>query len=226
MTKFGKLWARFWMRLSGYVIIGKFASWFASWGTPPYYGRIQLSLLSKQGYISHKAKISHRHFTSGPHIFIDDRVLIYEHKLGRDDASSVIVGSRVHLHRDSIIQTGLGGILYISDNTHIQPRCQFNAYKSKIQIGRNVEIAPNCAFYSYNHGIEAGVPISKQPIITKGGITIEDDVWIGFGVIVLDGVKIGKGAVIGAGSVVTSNIPENTIAAGAPAKVIKSRIAK
>jgi acetyltransferase-like isoleucine patch superfamily enzyme len=59
-----------------------------------------------------------------------------------------------------------------------------------------------------------------QPLQTKGGIVIEDDVWIGFGVIVLDGVKIGKGAVLGAGSVVTRDIPDNTVAVGVPAKTI------
>ena len=58
---------------------------------------------------------------------------------------------------------------------------------------------------------------------TKGGIVIEDDVWLGFGVIVLDGVRIGKGAVIGAGAVVTKDIPEGAIAAGIPARVIKMR---
>jgi len=47
------------------------------------------------------------------------------------------------------------------------------------------------------------MPIRKQPVKTKGGIVIGDDAWLGVGVIVLDGVKIGKGAVIGAGSVVT-----------------------
>ena len=51
----------------------------------------------------------------------------------------------------------------------------------------------------------------------------KDDVWIGFGVIILDGVTIGKGAIIAAGSVVTKSIPENAIAAGSPARVIKSR---
>ena len=71
--------------------------------------------------------------------------------------------------------------------------------------------------------IKANEPIRSQPLQTKGGIVIEDDVWLGFGVIVLDGVRIGKGAVIGAGSVVTKDIPEGAIAAGIPARVIKMR---
>ena len=58
---------------------------------------------------------------------------------------------------------------------------------------------------------------------TRGGIRIADDVWIGFGVVVLDGVQIGEGAVIGAGSVVKSDIPSGAIAVGVPAQVIKMR---
>jgi acetyltransferase-like isoleucine patch superfamily enzyme len=59
--------------------------------------------------------------------------------------------------------------------------------------------------------------------VTKGGIRVGDDAWLGFGVVVLDGVSIGKGAVIGAGAVVTSDIPDNAIACGVPAKVVRAR---
>ena len=65
--------------------------------------------------------------------------------------------------------------------------------------------------------------MSQQSLITKGGIQIGDDVWLGYGTIVLDGVHIGKGAVVGAGSVVNQDVPAGTIAAGVPARVIKTR---
>jgi len=96
-------------------------------------------------------------------------------------------------------------------------------YKGPIEIGCGVQIAPNCAFYSYDHSFAPGRPIAGQPIRTKGGIVIGDDAWLGFGVVVLDGVKIGNGAVIGAGSVVTRDVPPETIAVGAPARVVKRR---
>jgi len=215
---------RFWMRHSNKSTLGKLATWFASLATSPYYARIQLSKIHQNGYLSSKAEVSHTNFSTGSHVFIDDRVLIFEDlSLDPNNGGSVKFGDRVHFHRDTIIQTGLGGKLIIADDTHVQPRCQLNAYKSEIRIGRHVEIAPNCALYSYNHGVELGIDIGDQPVISKGGIIIEDDVWLGFGVIVLDGVKIGAGSIIGAGSVVTSDIPENSIAAGSPAKIIKAR---
>ena len=111
----------------------------------------------------------------------------------------------------------------IGDRTTVQPRCQFSAYRAPIQIGCDVQIAPNCAFYPYDHAFARGELIRKQPLQTKGGISIGDDVWLGFGVIVLDGVRIGKGAVIGAGAVVTRDIPDGAIAFGVPARVVRTR---
>jgi acetyltransferase-like isoleucine patch superfamily enzyme len=90
-------------------------------------------------------------------------------------------------------------------------------------IGCGVQIAPNCAFYSYDHSFAPDKLISEQPLKTKGGIIIDDDAWLGFGVIVLDGVRIGKGAVIGAGSVMTQDVPDGAIAVGVPARIVKMR---
>jgi acetyltransferase-like isoleucine patch superfamily enzyme len=97
------------------------------------------------------------------------------------------------------------------------------AGKASIIIGKRVEIAPGCAMYPFNHGFSANKRIREQPLVSSGDIVIGDDAWLGFGVIVLDGVHIGEGAVIGAGSVVTQNIPKNAIAVGNPAKVVKQR---
>ena len=74
-----------------------------------------------------------------------------------------------------------------------------------------------------DHGFDPGDLIMRQPLQTKGGIVVGDDAWLGFGVIVLSCVRIGKGAVIGAGSVVTHDVPDGAIAVGVPAQVIKMR---
>ncbi len=213
------IWTRFWMRSAGITPFGKISTWLATWFSPPYFGRHDLRWMNPKGFISPSATIHHANLTLGRNIFIDERVLIYQSEQG----GPVTIGNVVSIHRDSIIQTGLGGSLTIGPDTHIQDRCQFPAYVSPIVIGSKVQIAPNCSFYPYDHTFNAAELIINQPLKTKGGIVVGDDVWLGTGVIVLDGVKIGRGAVIGAGSVVTHDIPDGAIAAGVPARLIKFR---
>jgi acetyltransferase-like isoleucine patch superfamily enzyme len=219
LKKITTLWARFWMHFAGLNRFGRTATWFATWFSPPYYGRCYLARFNQKGYIAPSATIHHDDLRLGNHVFIGDRVVIFKDK----DGGPVELGEGVHLYGESFIQTGQGGSVKVDRNCHIQPNCQLSAYKSPIHIGCDVQIAPNCAFYPYDHGFDPGRIIIEQPLSTKGGIVIGDDVWLGFGVIVLDGVRIGKGAVIGAGSVVTHDIPEGAIAAGVPAQVVKMR---
>ena len=212
-------WAIIWMRLAGRSIFGRFASRVASLSMPPYYGCVPLARFNTNGYISSTAVLHHDTLKSGIYCFIGDRVTIFKDREG----GYVKLGDKVHLHTGVRIQTGMGGNIVIGNETHIQPGCQFSAYKGSIIVGQGVDIAPNCAFYSYNHSIEAGTLIRQQPLMSDGEIVIGNNVWLGYGVIVLDGVEIGEGAVIGAGSIVTKNVPPNGIAAGNPAKIIKYR---
>ena len=105
----------------------------------------------------------------------------------------------------------------IGDNCVIQGtsiRCN-----EEIKIGNNVVFAGNCKLIDHDHHIDLEKRnLSNYP---SKPIMIEDYVLFGYNVTVLKGVKIGKGAIIGAGSVVTNDIPEMCIAAGNPAKVIK-----
>ena len=91
---------------------------------------------------------------------------------------------------------------------------------NKVVFGDNVFIGPNCGFYTAGHPLDAetrnkGLEYAKP-------IKVGNDVWFGGNVVVLPGVKIGNNVVIGAGSVVTKDIPENSIAVGNPCKVIKN----
>lgn len=214
------VWVRFWMRYSGLTSFGRTAAWLATLATPPFYGRIPLASQNPGGYISPRAIIQHTQFYLGANNFIDDGVLIYQD----NDGGSVDLADAVHLHRETIIQTGYGGSLIIGSHTHIQPRCHFSAYLSHIRIGCEVDIAPYCSFYSYNHGKSPGKPIRHQPLQTKGGIIIKDGAWLGVGVIVLDGVTIGNAAVIGAGAVVTRDVPDGATAVGSPARIVDKPI--
>jgi acetyltransferase-like isoleucine patch superfamily enzyme len=217
--KFENLWTCFWMHYAGLSPFGRIATRLATWFAPPYYGRCYLARLNQKGYIAPSATIYHNNLRLSNNVFIGDRVVIYQDK----DGGPVDLGERVHIYGETFIQTGSGGSLEIGSNTHIHPHCQISAYKSPIYIGCDVQIAPNCAFYPYDHSFAPGKLITEQPLQTKGGIIVEDDAWLGFGVIVLDGVRIGKGAVIGAGSVVTYDVPDGAIAVGVPARVVKMR---
>ena len=88
-----------------------------------------------------------------------------------------------------------------------------------VTIGNNVFIAPNAAIYTAGHPIH---PKARNSMYEYGiPITIGDDCWIGGNTVICPGVKIGSGVVIGAGSVVTHDIPDNVVAAGNPCKVLR-----
>lgn len=110
----------------------------------------------------------------------------------------------------------------------------FNNDEEKLLVGSYVSIAENVVFLlGGNHRVDllTSYPLysnllarsAKHDALTKGPIVIEDEVWIGFGTCVLSGVKVGKGAVIAACSVVTKDIPPYAIVGGNPAKILKFR---
>ncbi|MBM2829430.1 MAG: Acetyltransferase (isoleucine patch superfamily)-like protein [Gammaproteobacteria bacterium] len=112
----------------------------------------------------------------------------------------------VHIGRDSGI--GQGAILYGNGG---------------LSIGNNVMIAGQCFVVASSHNFDNPTrSISEQGYSAKG-ITIEDNVWIGAGVKILDGVTIGNGAIVGANAVVTHSIQPNIKVAGVPAREIKTR---
>lgn len=141
-----------------------------------------------------------------------------------------------HSERDRILRELLGKI---GDQTVIRPpfRCDYG-YQTfigsgtfanwglicldvgRITIGNDVQIGPNVQLLTGTH------PIEREPRRTKWEssqpITIEDNVWLGGGVIVCPGVTIGTNTVVGAGSVVTKKLPANVVAVGNPARVLRT----
>lgn len=91
---------------------------------------------------------------------------------------------------------------------------------AKVVFGNNVFIGPNCGFYTAGHPIE--VDLRNQGLEYARPITVGHNVWIGGNVVVLPGISIGDNSVIGAGSVVTKDIPSGTVAAGNPCRIIRT----
>ncbi len=91
---------------------------------------------------------------------------------------------------------------------------------AKVEFGDNVFVAPNCGFYTAGHPID--VELRNKRLEYAKPIKVGNNVWIGGNVVVLPGVSIGYNVTIGAGSVVTKDIPSNSIAVGNPCRVIKN----
>lgn len=116
-----------------------------------------------------------------------------------------------------------GGNIKLGRNVSVNPLCILYGHGG-LTIGNNVRIANSSIFIPSNHNFsDLEIPIWKQGSTSKG-IVLEDDIWIGSNVTVLDGVHIAKGIIVGAGSVVTKSLDrEFGIYAGAPARFIKFR---
>lgn len=127
-------------------------------------------------------------------------------------------GKNVNIDNGAFLASGKG--IEIGNNSGIGQDCRV---AGPLKIGNDVMIAPNVIIVTQNHEIrDTEIPMRLQTA-PKKQVTICDDVWIGANAIILPGVTIGKGSVVGAGSVVTKDVPEYAIVGGNPAHVIRYR---
>jgi acetyltransferase-like isoleucine patch superfamily enzyme len=119
--------------------------------------------------------------------------------------------------------------IYVGNNVSLGSRPIFLATRSLIQIGNNVMFGPEVIIIGGNRNTSyigkfmADVQDADKKPQDDLGVVIEDDVWVGTRVVILNGVTIGRGAIVAAGAVVTRSVPPYTIFAGVPARVIKFR---
>ncbi|KQR67653.1 DapH/DapD/GlmU-related protein [Pedobacter sp. Leaf176] len=153
----------------------------------------------------------------------------FKHKRGKgaivryNTRLDVFPFNNFHLGNKSVIEdfatvnNGVGDVI-IGDKTIVG---MGNVIIGPVTIGNHVMMAQNIVISGLNHGYEdVDIPPSLQKVSCKP-ILIADNVWIGANSVITAGVALGKHCIIGAGSVVTKNIPEFSVAVGNPAKVIK-----
>jgi virginiamycin A acetyltransferase len=144
------------------------------------------------------------------------------------DIEDSVRGTRIVVGTHSVIDSfvkikpaGGSGDVIIGNHTTINSGCVFYTGNG-ITIGNDVAIAGNCVFAPVNHQYRNKDKLIREQGFkpSKGGIVIEDDVWIGAGVILLDGTILRRGCVIGAMSLVRGIVPAYSIQAGNPLQLV------
>ena len=135
--------------------------------------------------------------------------------------SQIIVGDNTLISSFVLLRT-YGGTIKIGNSCFVNSFTTMYGH-GDLTIGNGVLIGPQVTIIPANYGFkDRDIPFRLQTPTMKG-ITIEDNVWIGAGVTILDGCIVGEGSIIGAGAVVTKNVEPYSIVAGVPAKVIGNR---
>lgn len=154
----------------------------------------------------------------GSDVVIEAGVLIFH-------PENISLGSGVYVGHHTMLKAYHTNEMIIGDGTWIGQMCFFHS-AGGLMIGKHVGIGPGVKILTSSHELERDLPL-EIPILHRpiefAPVIIEDDADIGVGCILLPGVRVGRGAQVGAGSVVTKDIPDFTVAYGNPAKVMRER---
>lgn len=152
---------------------------------------------------------------------VDWTVTVHPSAIFERSGGTIVIGPRTQIDHGAIIRA-MGGRIQIGAD------CNVNAYSflsgaGGLDICNLVMIGSHVSIYASNHMFaDISVPMTKQGLDLKG-IEIEQDVWVGTGVRILDGVRVGTGSVLAAGAVITKSTKPYSINAGVPARQIGSR---
>ncbi len=209
--------------------IGKLDKIIILWNTGIKFLRgiwVRLFLKKAKGLflVGKRVKISHgRHISCGKNVKFEDYVEV--HGLCKD---GIVLGDNVTISRGVMIRPSsyyggdLGAGLIMGDNSSIGPH-GYVGCSGKITIGNNVMFGPKCSLFAENHVFSSIEESIKSQGVKQAEIVVEDDCWIGSNVIILAGVTIGKGSVVGAGTVVTKDIAPGSIVLDKRTKYVSER---
>ena len=158
--------------------------------------------------------------TIGNRVGMDDYGLLDAGGAGEEGIS---LEDKVIISRNCVIQSKTGPVV-IGEKTDIGCNTIITSV-SGIFIGKSVLIAGNCYIGGGRYiSDRPDLPMIEQGLYSKGPVVIGDDVWLGAGAIILDGVHVGKGCIVGAGGVITKDLPDYAIATGVPARIVRMRV--
>ena len=137
---------------------------------------------------------------------------------------NISIGGRFNCLRHCTLGAGEGGILEIGDRVSLNANAYINASDNgRIILGNDVLIGPNVVMRASDHVIDSMEEPIREQGHTGGQIIVEDGVWLGANVVVTQGVRIGHGAVVAAGGVVTRDVEPDTLVGGVPVRLIRKR---
>jgi len=157
----------------------------------------------------------------GRDVMVADGVILWGGK--RTDCVGIRLGNGVRLYetcRLSVDRASENSGIVLGDGVQVNPNVFIDG-SGGVEIGANTLIATNVVILSSSHNIDASAPVSRSGKKFKP-VRIGKDVWIGANAVILFGKSIGDGAVIGAGAVVTKDVPPRKVVVGNPARVLRS----
>lgn len=151
----------------------------------------------------------------GQNVVFENGVMVFH-------PENIMIGDNVYVGHQTILKGYYIGEFIIGEGTWIGQQCFFHS-AGNIYIGKNVGIGPGVkVITSYHSEVGIEIPVLHSKLIFEK-VVIEDNSDLGMGSVILPGVKIGKGAIVGAGAVVTKDVPDYAVVIGSPARILRFR---